>query len=141
MKTIRKGVFETNSSSTHSLVIMGDGEFEDLSRYEGEVLEVFPGEYGWEIEDYHSFEEKLSYAYTYAVNYEEEKLDILETFLINNLKVSKVKFKKNKEDFYKYGYIDHQSIDTASEIFENINNLRFFLLGKNSYFKTDNDNH
>ena len=47
MKQIRRGVFETNSSSTHSLTMMMKS---DYKRWENEGLYLFDGYgYGWEF--------------------------------------------------------------------------------------------
>lgn len=46
-KQIRRGVFETNSSSTHSLTMMMKSDYE---RWENENLYMFDGwTYGWEF--------------------------------------------------------------------------------------------
>lgn len=58
MRTIRLGVFETNSSSTHSFTTENEG-------YEYERgIEVNPdwdGEFGWSWEAWYTTEEKLAY--------------------------------------------------------------------------------
>lgn len=45
-KQIRRGVFETNSSSTHSLTMMMKSDYE---RWEKENLYLYEGGYGWEF--------------------------------------------------------------------------------------------
>lgn len=59
MKQIRKGVFETNSSSTHSICIAKNPE---LTIPESIHFEF--GEFGWEENKLRSAEEKASYLYT-----------------------------------------------------------------------------
>lgn len=61
MKTqIRKHVFETNSSSVHSLCIYMDRP--DDFKLPDEV-DIYPGQFGWEHESYSSVQSKLSYVY------------------------------------------------------------------------------
>ena len=139
MKTIRKSVFETNSSSSHSVTIW-DGPLSDLYEYEGKILTIYPGEYGWEEEHYSSFTDKASYAYTYAVNYDPIQLEVLERVILEHTKARSVKFLQ-LNNYYKHGYIDHQSVDEASIIFQDEETLKAFLFCSGSSFSTDNDNH
>lgn len=45
-KQIRRGVFETNSSSTHSLTMMMKSDYD---RWQNENLYLYEGGYGWEF--------------------------------------------------------------------------------------------
>lgn len=45
-KQIRRGVFETNSSSTHSLTMMMKSDYE---RWQNENLYLYNGGYGWDF--------------------------------------------------------------------------------------------
>ena len=45
-RQIRRGVFETNSSSTHSLTMMMKSDYE---RWQNEKLYLYKGGYGWEF--------------------------------------------------------------------------------------------
>ncbi len=56
---IRKSVFETNSSSTHSICIAKEGSFDVPSEIHFEF-----GEFGWEYDRFDSTWEKASYLYT-----------------------------------------------------------------------------
>ena len=115
-RNIRKGVFETNSSSVHSLVISSDGrepsEFE-LNEY-GEI-EIDFGDFGKDYNIYSSQYEKLSYLITLAY------------YVSHGIGVDGVynhwEFKKIRDAVCKYTgatgikilyeidpYIDHQSI-------------------------------
>ena len=151
MKQIRIGTFETNSSSTHSITI-GSGEWE----IPGHKVVVTFGEFGWEIETYTDFWSRLEYAATYAANYDNgNSLDLLNEVLEENFdeilyNVDEEyytydefleKWKNEDFEFGDLGYIDHQSIDDAAEIFYTKSNLEDFLFCTDSYFKTDNDNH
>lgn len=46
MRQIRRNVFETNSSSTHSLTMMMKSDYE---RWHSEKLYLYDGGYGWEF--------------------------------------------------------------------------------------------
>lgn len=46
-KQIRRGVFETNSSSTHSLTMMMKSDYD---RWHNEHLYLYEGGYGWEFD-------------------------------------------------------------------------------------------
>ena len=147
MKQVRLGVFETNSSSTHTIVI-SEGNYYIPKQIE---FNFYTGEYGWEGELYNSFEDKVSYALTYAVNYGTRKdLSLLDKVLeetgaiitYNGYTYDELLTKLNEETYHSdFGYIDHQSVDDASEIFVSEENLVNFLFSRYSYFETDNDNH
>ena len=68
MKKIRKGTFETNSSSMHSLVVEGGitGEKKEakLPLYPDGTLEIETGEYGWGYELLKTPVSKLEYLIT-----------------------------------------------------------------------------
>ena len=148
---IRNGVFETNSSSTHSIVI-NPGKYhvpKDANIY------ILTGEFGWEIKHYSGFYDKASYALTYALNCSEYKvyLKMLNEALIKYIAPKSVityngysykeiiKHIDNSDTYDDFGYIDHNSYDEASKIFDSSKNLEKFLFSSKSYFKTDNDNH
>lgn len=147
MIQVRRNVFETNSSSTHSVTIFpGNKHIPDL-----EYLNIKTGEYGWEIEAYTSIDDKLSYALTFALQYTDDPSNFE---MINDLLMEKMpnceityegmhyeKLLDLDWDHLDLGYIDHQSVDEASVIFLSKSNLENFIFGQSSYFKTDNDNY
>lgn len=68
MKQIRRGVFETNSSSTHSVTVDHSKGLSPNYLYvsdDGYVHAEF-GEFGWEVWDYTDQETRLSYLLTMA---------------------------------------------------------------------------
>lgn len=76
MKQIRRNVFETNSSSTHSVSISSkNSKYYDSTsldafiEYDNKVHVRF-GEFGWEIEDYNLPYDKLQYIVTMLVETE-----------------------------------------------------------------------
>ena len=142
MKTIRRNTFETNSSSTHCVTICNSSETYSPITFDNTTLEVTPGEFGWEYEFYDYFEDKVSYAYTYAANYgSSEDLEALKEALLENTNAKEVVFVKLEDRWYPHGYIDHQSVGEAALIFENKDSLTNFLFNKGSNVLTDNDNH
>jgi hypothetical protein len=63
-KVIRKGVFETNSSSTHSITIADSGKLQNtLPITDGKIF-VTCEEFGWEQEVHTDAYTKLSYLKT-----------------------------------------------------------------------------
>jgi len=90
MIQIRKGVFETNSSSTHSVSISRkNNKYYDpsnlnvfIDEYDNKVHVKF-GEFGWEIESYNLPYEKLQYIVTMLVETEGNSItcvdDLFET--------------------------------------------------------------
>ena len=60
MKIVRNGVFETNSSSSHSLILNGKMDGTKSPIY-GEVLHIYPESYGWETVTYEGVLDKLTY--------------------------------------------------------------------------------
>ncbi len=123
MKVTRNKVFETNSSSTHSLSIAG-GEYKaEAFPIDNGICRVHPGEFGW---------------------------DVCTQMLINVLKaetgceVEFVPIPRTEWSFYEWGYIDHQShfggSDACGCAFESEGKLRDFIFNHESILMTDNDN-
>lgn len=136
----RKGVFETNSSSSHSVVIEDGIDFIVPENLEEEI-KICGGEYGWDEETFSSWRDKMSYAYTYAKNYGlSEDLENLKE-VIEEYTKKKVVFDKTGSQYYTDGYIDHQSIEEAEKIFASKETIKKFIFASASYFMTDNDNH
>lgn len=156
---IRHGVFETNSSSTHSICI-AHGTI-DPPNMEGRFLEVHPGEFGWEVESHYDFGTKASYLYTWCYNQNRDysdsdvelvlkgdrldKLNLLTEVLKEYTKCYDVDYIKSDDSFYPRGVIDHQSDEgsrcPALEAFESKESLVQFLFNPNSFVHTDNDNY
>ena len=141
MKKFRFGVFETNSSSTHSVTIRGEGTLVP----ESERLSIFPlddmkniiinlddCEFGWELEFYRDPWNKLKYLIMMVVEtecneckniddiYETEGFKLIQNEIPNKIVIvdniwELVKFKDNYGHTRSYlshnGYIDHQSYE------------------------------
>jgi hypothetical protein len=153
-KQVRNGAFETNSSSTHSICI-ASGETTDTlqkdDKYNAVIIES--GEFGWEVEDYWDARSKAAYCYTYAVSrrddskaFSEDKNLYMLRKVISEHTGHDVKFEhevniENKDSWYPYGYIDHQSMDVPEEAFESEESLKQFIFNRRSILHTDNDNY
>ena len=150
MIKIRKNVFETNSSSTHSIAIPKDTS----KNYDGRTVYFHMGEYGWEFDE----PGPASYLYT-ALNcfwanepdIREEKLIFLNNTLIKHgihYTMDKVKFEETWEDektgkkYYdpEYGYIDHDHElgEFLEAVFKDEDTLLSFIFDGLVY--TGNDN-
>lgn len=155
MKTvIRHGVFETNSSSTHSIAI-DTRDYEPIHvPLDNGVLKASCGEFGWEQEVYTDFYTKLSYVLTWAMrNFDEntsesEYRESDEFIKIEDVLREKIEGFERLEveslrDYYPFGYIDHQSTDDGAGGVpaEAMDNLVDFLFNPKSILVTDNDNH
>lgn len=138
-KKIRMNVFETNSSSCHSISINNNNlpEYETLLPSDDGYVHCGFGEFGWEVEDYADVETKLSYALTMVAETEsrrstwngiregftsEEEFYETEGFRLINEAVKEVTgcngvilydgeiWYNDKYDWTEFnGYIDHQS--------------------------------
>lgn len=155
----RVGVFETNSSSCHSIVYTGkEGGNVNPNNTYGE------GEYGWGYDSYNSPSDKLDYM---IVMLGQHKSGMNEIYLQNILNVLKEKegndfiLKIYNGDWLNFkgisiegieiiesedrcgGYIDHQSEFTLDFIFKSKDiekAIEEFIYGK-AVIEIDNDNH
>ncbi len=135
MLQIRKNVFETNSSSSHSLVISNKERAYDYNLpVEGGVLTIPFGEFGWGPDILSTPIEKLSYLITDRIDIydipEDIKDDedavqalIMESEPIREIvdaikyccsDIEEVRFEIN-DSWNPFGYVDHQSCGTSQE--------------------------
>jgi hypothetical protein len=134
-KLIRTGVFECNSSSSHSIALAGkDKEFILDTIYPNQhgIIYVNGGEYGWEWVKYNDAITKLSYAYQSRVDTE-----LLKRVVMNQTGATDVIF---NEKSLEEGYVDHESTGTANKVCTNDEDARNFIFNKNSWLFTGNDN-
>jgi hypothetical protein len=139
----RHGVFETNSSSTHSISIChnSNGVYDTLSVDENGVVHLTGGKFGWEEETYYYAEVKANYCAIYALNLP-DKRDMLVEVIKEVTDAKEVAF-----DFSldwggpNWSYIDHQSSDVPEEAFSSKETLKDFIFNCDSCLVTDNDNH
>lgn len=156
MEVIRNGVFETNSSSTHSICISRLGSNNDhLQKFPDGFIYVFPNKFGWEERIYNDPCTKASYCLTYVMQFFDHKSmgmnsvlgkDRLEMLtkaiaLHESVDEKSVVFSPMSCSYYNWGYIDHQSSGVCSDAFSSINRLKSFIFNSKSILITDNDNH
>jgi len=152
---IRQNVFETNSSSTHSISI-AQGTTKDLIDIpkvdNNGVVELTTSDYGWDYVEHKSLNDKLSYVATFAINFNADfkdgsliyKDNKYKQMLISVVKditgADEVNFLKNEGTSWEYGYIDRQSWDKVRSAYNTKETLKQFLFNPKSYFTTGNDN-
>jgi hypothetical protein len=149
-KQIRKSVFETNSSSSHSLT-MSPGDivaqpFSDAVLRSG-LLQVGVGEFGWTYERFYTAENKIRYLLTQITRGEVPESDdiagsLRESYSSFNLLCDVVKAHTGVdiEVLPSSGYIDHESVGVGMELFQDEEKLKQFLFSADSYVETGNDN-
>lgn len=153
MKQIRQNVWETNSSSTHSVSVaetLTEDMMDTITPNEEGVVVLTGGEWGWEINDYYDAETKANYMLVYLMARGGDRLaemsQMLKDVIMEQTGCTDVDFQasglgwRGMPDF---GYIDHQSIedDDYHFIFEDKEILRRFIFSRESWLHTDNDNH
>ena len=138
MKKIRKGIFETNSSSVHCICI-AKGEIDPLSIPKN--ISARFGEFGWESEYYCFDYEKLSYLCTMIFEVSPSKFEKLCDILARN-GVMLRDLKMTGDEFYPLGYIDHGDdwVDVLDKLLDDEDLLLRFLFNDASYVETGNDN-
>lgn len=144
MKQIRQSVFETNSSSTHSICIAMNpkGVYSTITPdAEGNVV-LDGGEFGWEVETYTDPITKANYCAVDNLE-DEDKLEMLKTVIKEQTGCNEVIILAQCDEYNKpyYSYIDHQSSGTSYDAFESSEILKEFIFGEKSMLITDNDNH
>lgn len=141
MIQIRKNVFETNSSSVHSVCIANGDR---LINIPSSVFFTF-GEFGWEVRTLYSVEEKASYLYQAIFDTTEDNEWLREKY-IENIKQFcenngvECDFQEYSKDVY--GYIDHPEdlnvfVDTVCS--DEYMFLKY-LFSPDSFIRTANDN-
>lgn len=152
---VRDAVFETNSSSTHSLTIAPDEVLdfaipkEDLR--EG-VITVRPHAYGWEWRRYYTPAEKMAYLLAqvsrgFFRNHRRSKL-LTEKFRKANAEAEFICSTVERvtgcrvdirPDFN--AYVDNDSYGVGFEVLSSEKDLLSFLFSRQSYIETGNDNY
>lgn len=159
-RKIRKGMFETNSSSVHSIVIESLDTLDDFPPVDEDgKVRISPDEFGWEYGgNYSGVQKKLSYLATIICQRlgcwgEEDMLEEIEDdddfqlvndVIINYMKCDGWEIVKREDSFHPWGYIDHQSycgsIRATLNEFSGIS-LPYFLFSSDVVLVIDNDNH
>lgn len=157
MIKIRKRVFETNSSSMHSVAIIGSDRMNKLNLLtkivDGEEkIVVNSDEYGWTGDDLITPLQKLSYIVTmikykdYDENIENSKYFEWLSDMVKNYTGYDLVYQSYSSGYYEDGYIDHQSTDTLDKFWSDDedkfkNNMRDLVFNDKYFIIIDNDNH
>lgn len=141
-RQVRRGTFETNSSSTHAICITkSDVNKSSLPNY----VEFEHGEFGWEVAEYHGLHSKASYLYQAICSCCYGDDDRKENMLN---RISKVLYEHGitctfESDTSEWGdgYIDHgnETIDFVEAVLNDEDKLLRYLFG-DSFVVTGNDN-
>ena len=139
-KQIRRNVFETNSSSMHSLSIIGSDRMVQLTG-ENDVVSVGYGEFGWGYDRLNSPREKISYLITqYSEN--DDMIDRIKDavkdytgFVLNIVEGNEDDWDDGK------GYIDHQSQGMICEFISDKQSIIDIVFNEKYTIIIDNDNH
>lgn len=144
MVTIRDGVFETNSSSTHAIIIAREGTKQI------DEVHFSIGEYGWECRYYSLPDSKASYFYTLACeclcrDVADDIVALLAPYGIECYFEYKPIFSTTQDGKYTFldnGYVDHYSegMDLVRDCLADASLLIDLIFNDQSYVETGNDN-
>lgn len=140
---IRQNVFETNSSSTHSISIAPNQTnlmvLDTIIPDENGVIELKGGEFGWEWDRMNDALTKANYC---AVDQQgrKERMDMLKEVLMEQTGATDVIFTFSNDYDKNWSYIDHDSCGTSNEVFHDKESLRHFIFNMNCWLFTGNDN-
>jgi len=140
---IRRGVFETNSSSTHTITIVGGEYTPDVQSllYDKNIVVLHGEEFGWGYEIIKDSLRKAEYVYTYIMDcvydgdlkllYLQMLKNVLQSVLGENVTI--------RLSTLGNGYIDHQSADIPQEALTSEETLRDFIFNPKSLLILDSD--
>ena len=134
--TIRRNCFETNSSSSHSISLSRNAaQFTSFEPDADGVVRLGSGEYGWGYDTFTSAWSKADYAAIDFDSYDQATAALVELI--------KIMTGAKAVEINVTGYIDHQSIGIARNIYDNdgVEGLCNFIFNTGSTLTIDNDNH
>lgn len=136
MKNIRSEVFETNSSSTHSIAIANDadGILDTLVPDDMGTVILAGGEFGWSWDKFNDAYTKANYCAVDAKN-NPAKIRMLIDAITQHTGAKKVSIIIDNNS-----YIDHQSVGTSVDAFADLDVLINFIFNPKSWLFTGNDN-
>lgn len=152
MKKIRKSVFETNSSSTHSICVANTDDYQIP-----ESLHFGFDEFGWERSTLRDIQSKADYLYTGLIHTYRPKdaKSIIKFLKLKGISVTYEPAKYSKKSYTQHdgkireytscdndGYIDHNSElkPFLDDMVSNKKALLAYLFSDLSYIMTGNDN-
>ena len=130
----REGMFETNSSSIHSITVGNKENLMDTLPLDDDGITLVINceyDFGWGEESYTDAEAKAAYCVLDNIS-----PDLIET-AIKEQTGAKVIHYINETN----GYIDHQSVGTAQGELTSVAQIKNFIFNPNSELVIDNDNH
>ena len=163
-RVMRSNVWETNSSSMHTVTVRGKRNINSNYRINN-VIEIYLEEYGWDGDPCDDLSSKLAYAMSMVLHteypsfnhYDEDFIvdqEILEELpgyqlLLNAIRehgyCEKIVIKRRDGAYYPYGYIDHQSFEDYSSLQDFLDDWHVdaetLLFDDNVTIWIDNDNH
>lgn len=149
-RQVRRGTFETNSSSTHAICITKSEYRHDSFSH----IDFETGEFGWENDEYDGLYNKASYLITAILSSDKDQADknlqklkdILDSnnieYTLPELKVDSWGYGGKTRYYYDIdGYIDHSGEieDFVNDVLADSNKLFRYLFG-DSMVITGNDN-
>jgi len=135
----RLGIFETNSSSTHSFTINYDANNKKVN--DAFEITLGAGEYGWEWRRITDWLSKADYAYILLYSqyrYEDNVEDDISELQNRFTKIIHQKFPEVEINFVDIGYIDHASDHFDPEL--NDDKALFNFIFGTGVLYTGNDN-
>lgn len=163
-RVMRSNVWETNSSSMHTVTVQGKRNINEYYRI-SDIIEVRLDEYGWSGDPCDDFMSKLAYAMSMVLHTEypgfssydddfvvdQDTLEELPGYklLIDAIRehgyCEKIVIKRRDGAYFPYGYIDHQSYEDYSSLQDFLDDWNVdaeqFLFADNVTVWIDNDNH
>lgn len=153
MFSIRKGTFETNSSSTHSICVTKEDTFVKIP--DKLEINIKNYEFGWEYDKYRNTDEKFAYLVMGVVaGWNDSLLEASQN--LNKLIKTIGKWVKsvqiegldvvcyNNESYYDPydGYVDHatEMEEMVNALLSNEEMLKRYLFSEDSFILTGNDN-
>lgn len=136
-RLIRHAVFETNSSSAHSISIPRHHKelLDTIYPDENGVIELCGNDYGWGHQTYNDAYDKACYLATYFTNYDSSAPnDVFIDVLKEHTGAREIKF--NVSD---YAYIDHQSVAEHFN-YSDPALMKQYLFNPRAILYIDNDN-
>lgn len=133
-KLIRNNVFETNSSSSHSVSIADDTKefvLDTIYPDQDGIIEIYGDEFGWAWFKHNDAQTKASYI-AQQFQYNENALDTIREVIMEQTGANDVRFIGLEN-----GYVDHDSVGILNSDSETI---RQFIFNKNSWLFGGNDN-
>ena len=128
MKVIRHNVFETNSSSTHSISISNEVELLDsITPGDGGYIVLTGGEFGWAWVRFNDAFTKANYCAVDQKSNEENIKMLIEVIKEQTGAKDVILNFTDSYDGPNWSYIDHDSAGTSHKVFENKETLKNFI--------------